>query len=173
MLTRSQKEKIVKDLITKFANTKLAVLTDYQGLKVNQISDLKKSLKAEGIDFQVAKNTLIKLALKDQKIELPQEIMSRPIALVMGSSDEVMPAKKVAEFSKENDKLEILGGISNGEFVEVEKIKKLASLPGREQLYSMLIARINAPRANFVGVLKANLAGLVNVLKQYHQSINS
>lgn len=166
--SREQKEAMLSMLDSNF-KTKKAVIVDYQGLSVFEMEELRNKLEGNGIMFGVIKNTLAKIALKNSNIEAPDEILTKPLAVAF-SDDEVTPAKEIKNYSKEHEKLEILGGIIEKEFVPVATINSLALLPSREELYAKLVGSIAAPISGLVNVMAGNLRGLVSVLNQYKES---
>lgn len=169
-LTREQKEQLVKEINDGLKNAKTVVLVNYQGLKVKEIWDLKKRLRAEGIGFQITKNTLFKIALKKENIDIEENLLDQPVALVWGLQDEVTPAKLTVEFKKTAENLKIIGGIVNGMYADENAIKQLAALPSRDELYAKLVGTLNAPMSRLVNVLQGNLRGLVYILDQYSKS---
>lgn len=164
--TREQKEQTVAALTTAFKDSKLAVLTDYRGLNVPAISELRNSLREVGVSYTVAKNTLVKIALvaADKKVD-DTSVFSGPVGIAFGA-DEVEAARIVYEFAKTNNALEILGAIDeDGRVLTSEEVTALAKLPSREQLLAQVVGTIAAPLSGFVRVLNGNLSGLVYVLK--------
>lgn len=164
--TREQKEQTVDALTTAFKDSKLAVLTDYRGLNVPAISELRNSLREVGVSYTVAKNTLVKIALvaADKKVD-DTSVFSGPVGIAFGA-DEVEAARIVYEFAKTNNALEILGAIDeDGRVLTSEEVTALAKLPSREQLLAQVVGTIAAPLSGFVRVLNGNLSGLVYVLK--------
>lgn len=170
LLKRADKEQIVSEMTDKLAQAKTVVLVNYQGLKVSEIHKLKRQLFDVGIKFQIVKNTLLKIVLKNSNIDFDATVLDQPIAAVWGMEDEIVPAKQTVTFTKEAEKLQIIGGIVNGKFVDQNTIKQLATLPGREELYAKLVSTLNAPMSRLVNVLQGNLRGLVSVLDQYQKS---
>lgn len=170
LLKRADKENLIKEMGDSLASAKTVVFVNYQGLKVTEIQDLKKNLRELGIGFQITKNTLLKIALKQQNITIDETLLDQPVAAVWGLTDEVVPAKKTVEFGKTAEKLEIIGGIVNGQFADAQTIKQLAALPGRDELYAKLVGTLNAPMSRLVNALQGNLRSLVYILKQYHES---
>ena len=168
--TRAQKEDQLAKLNEKFSSKK-AVFVDYQGLSVNEIETLRNSLEEAGVSFGIVKNTLTKIALKNSGIEVEAEMLKKPIAIAF-ADDEVTPSKEIKNFSKDHDKLEILGGVIEKQFVPVSVINALALLPSREELYAKVVGSIAAPISGLVNVLSGNLRGLVSVLAQYRDSQN-
>ncbi len=163
-LTKAQKQKILEDLKDKVAKQKAMVLVGITGLKVKDISDLRKKVKETDGNLKVAKKTLIEKVFKESKLDFDKKKYKEEIGLVFGFKDEVSPAKIVYQFSVGNDKLKILGGFLEGRFKSVEEIKALAQLPTRKELLAQLVGSISAPVSNFVYALNYNVKGLVYLL---------
>ena len=142
------------------------IFVDFTGVKVKDIEMLRKKLKAGDSELKAAKKTLIRVALKDSKISLPQDIKSLPgeIALAFGYNDETAAAKTVYRASKENPAFKILGGFVDNKFFEAVEMIELAQLPSKEELLARLLGSISAPVSNFVYVLQANIKGLLYIL---------
>lgn len=166
-LTKDQKKNLVDGLNDSISRAKSIVFTAYQGLKVNKMQELRKKLREQGIDLKVTKNTLLAIALKNNKLEVEDAILSKPLAIISGYKDEIEPCKIVNIFTKENENLKILGGIVDNKFVDAAKIKALATMPSREELYAKVVGSCAAPISGFVNVLAGNLRGLVQVIKLY------
>ncbi len=166
-LTREQKEKIVAELKEKIGKQKTMFFVEISGLKVNEMSELRKKLKEEDAELQVVKKTLMEIALEKAEIEdvEPRELKGE-LAIVFGYKDLVSPAKVIYEFAEENDDLEILGGYFEEEVREKEKVVQFAKLPSRDELLSRLVGSINAPVSNFVNVLQGNIRSFVYALDQ-------
>jgi len=164
--SREQKEQAVEMLTSAFSTSKLAVLTDYRGLNVVEISALRSNLREEGINYMVAKNTLIKLALANNKKPLQDDnVLTGPVGLAFGQ-DEVSAAKIVYDFAKTNKALEILGAIDeDGKVLSQEEVVALAKLPSRLELTAQVVGTIAAPLSGMIRVLGGNLNGLVYALK--------
>lgn len=169
-ITKEQKKEIVSGLKDRLANIKAMIFTDYQGLKVNEIQELRRALRAKKIDYKVLKTSLIKKALDDSGIKIEESIYSRPVAIAISETDEVEPSKVIYDFNKKNEKLEILGAIVNGEFYNTSQIKALAMMPSKEELFAKVVGSISAPLSGLVNVLQGNLKGLISVIKQYQES---
>jgi large subunit ribosomal protein L10 len=172
-LNKDQKKEIVNELTARLAGVKSIIFTDYHGLKVNEIQVLRRKLREKNIEYKVLKTTLIKKSMEANNLIIDESIYSKPLAIAISSTDEVEPSKAIFEFSKEKEKLEILGAIVNGEFYDVAQVKALAKMPTRDELYAKLVGSISAPLSGFVNVLSGNLRGLVSVLKQYQESKKS
>ncbi len=164
MLTKNQKKQLVKDLAENIKASKSAVFVDYRGLKVKDLTGLKKELRGSGVEFKVAKKTLIEKALKDSGIDMNVKNLEGQIAVAL-SGDEITGAKIIEKFGKTNENLKILAGILEKKLMGAAEVKELAKLPGKEELLAKLVGTINAPISGFVNVLAGNLRGLVQVLK--------
>ena len=170
-ITKEKKEQIVSDIQNKLQKSIIAVLTDYRGLSVSDISELRKELREKGIDYKVAKNTLYLKSLKNLGVEIDKSVFQQPIAMAFGYEDEVDPPKILNDFSKKHENLEIIGGIADGKYIPREYIINLASLPSKEELYARIVGSIASPLRGFISVLQGNLRGLVSVLNQYKDKL--
>lgn len=159
-----------QSLSEKLAKTKSAVLTDYCGLTVNQITQLRKSIKTTGGEFKIAKNTLLKLALsKAWNIKKEDLNFNQPTAILFAYEDEIAPLKALYEFSQKQEMMKIKFGFLNQKLLSQDKIIELAKLPNKQTLQAKLVATLNSPISGFVYVLKANLNGLTRVINQIKQ----
>jgi len=165
MRTKEQKKEIVKNLAVKIESSKGVVFSDFKGLSVKDMTELRKNLRADGTEMKVLKKTLITLALKDAGIEFDATKLEGQIAIAVSDQDEVMPARVIAKFAKANENLKIAGGLLGKEILSKEEVEDLAKLPSKEELLAKLVGSINAPVSGFVNVLAGNLRGLVNVFK--------
>ncbi len=167
-ITRAAKEEVVVKLQEELAQLKLAVLTDYRGLSVHEISELRNTLRKEGISYRVTKNTLLRLAAGSiEKFKgLDPASFQGPMALAISAEDEVAPARVVFQYAKQHEALEIVGALTgDGQLLSAAEVKALALLPTREQLLAQVVGTIAAPLTGFVGVLGANVRGIVTVLQ--------
>lgn len=166
-VTRAAKEQAVAQLQTELAALKLVVLTDYRGLTVSEISELRANLRAEGISYKVTKNTLLRLAAKatPNLADIAPATFTGPMALALSTTDEIAPARVVFQYAKEHEALEIVGAITgDGELLTPAQVKALATLPTREQLLGQLVGTLAAPMSGLVGVMGANVRSIVTVL---------
>ena len=165
MLTKNQKIELVKVLTEKIAASKSAVFVDYKGLKVKDSTDLKKSLRAAGVEYVVVRKTLLDIALKNAGIEgVSIKGMEGQVAIAMANMDEVSAAKIIDIFAKTNENVKLLGGVLGSTVMNAAEVKALAKIPSKEQLLGQLVGTLNAPISGFVNVLAGNLRGLVQVL---------
>lgn len=130
------KKKVVEEIKNKLEASKTFLLVNYQGLTVSEFESLRKNLKADGSEVKVYKNTLMNLALKDEKIELGDEFMCGANAFVF-SENIIEPIKVISEFAKKNDNLKIKVGYIDGEVAGATTINEYASIPSYEGLLTM------------------------------------
>jgi large subunit ribosomal protein L10 len=165
-LTKEKKKKILQELKEKIEKQKIIIFVDFTGLKVGDFFELRKRIKSIGDEIKVVKKTLANLAFKEKKIGFDVKKLKGEIALIFGFKDEILPAKTVYEFSKENQNLKILGGIFEKEFLEADKIIELSKLPSKEELLANLLSSISAPISNLVNIFRAIPQNFVFVLNQ-------
>ncbi|WP_027339543.1 50S ribosomal protein L10 [Halonatronum saccharophilum] len=161
---RKEKELIVEELVEKFSNSKSVVLTDYRGLDVAEVTELRSKLREAGVDYKVAKNTLAYLAAKEVGYESIQEYLSGPTAIAFSDEDPVAPAKILADFAEDHKNLEIKSGLLDGNLLDVNEIKALADIPPREVLLAQVARGMKAPITGLVHCLKYPLNSLVYAL---------
>lgn len=145
----------VEEITEKFKGAATAVVVDYRGLNVSQITELRKQLREAGVEFKVYKNTMTRRATEVAGLEGLNEYLTGPNAIAFSTEDVVAPAKIINDFAKKNDKLEIKAGVIEGTIASADDIKALAELPSREGLLSMLLSVLQAPMRNFALVTKA------------------
>jgi len=150
-----QKQQVVNEVQNKFENAVAAVIVDYRGLSVSQVTDLRQQLRDAGIEIRVIKNTMLRRATENAGIEGLEDVFKGPTAVAFSNEDVVAPAKIIAEFAKEAEVLEIKGGVIKGEVTPVETLNKIATLPSREGLLSMLLSTLQAPVRNTALAFKA------------------
>lgn len=148
---------------------KSVVLFNHQGLKVNQVEDLRKLLRKEQLTLTVAKRNLLLLALKNKGVTFADGQITGAVAMAVGD-DEVAPAKVVADFKKTNDQVSFYGAVINNIAMNSAQVTQLALLPSKQELLAKVVGSLQAPIAGFVNVLAGNLRGLVNVLNAVKNS---
>jgi large subunit ribosomal protein L10 len=155
-ITKKQKDQILKNLEEKFSRAQAIYFAENKGLSVKNVSALRKKLHENGIDFVVAKKTLMKLAAKSQNLpELSDEILTGPIAAVIGYADMIIPSKIVKDFGATvENKVVLTGGLMEGKLLSKAQANELASLPSKLQLLAMLVGTMKAPITGFYMVLR-------------------
>ena len=159
-----EKKKITDDLRDRFEKSAVVVLTDYKGLDVASMNDLRRKLREEDIEFQVAKNTLLARAAKDTEVEKMQDFFQGPSAVALSYSDPVAPAKILTQFAKDNKALEIKCGVLKDKLLDVDAIKALAQLPTREVLLGQFLSVLNQVPTSFVRTIAEIPRSFLNVL---------
>ena len=164
-MVKDIKKVMVKEIKKKIDNSELVIFTQYSGLGVSSNEALRGDLRKVNAEYKVYKNTLVKRALSKDIEGLDSDaILAGPTSFVFSETDPVTPAKIVAKFSKENEALQIKGGLYQNAFITSDKVKELASLPSREELLAKLVYLLNAPISGLVNVLHGNLRKLVYAL---------
>jgi large subunit ribosomal protein L10 len=163
-LNLEKKKKISEDLHTRFSKSAIVILTDYKGLDVAAVSELRRELRKENIEYQVVKNTLLTRAAEETDVAVIKDHFKGPIAVALSYDDPVAPAKVLTKFAEANDKLEIKIGVMNGKVLDLSEIKALSRLPSREVLLGQLLSVLNGVPTSFVRVLAEVPRSFLNVL---------
>jgi large subunit ribosomal protein L10 len=152
-LNLSEKKNIVDNLNQRFSKSAIVIVSDYKGLDVSTINDLRRKLKEENIEFQVVKNSLLTRASEQTDVDLLKDHFKGPNAVALSYDDPAAPAKVLTDFAKDHEALEIKVGVMNGKVLELNEIKALSALPSREELLAKLLATFNAVPASLVRTL--------------------
>ena len=145
----------VAALKEKFDGAVAGVVVDYKGITVADDTKLRKELREAGVDYVVAKNTLIKLAIAGTALEAMSEVLEGTTALATSKEDYVAAAKILAKFAEKNDNFKIKSGFLDGELISLEKVDSLAKLPSKEQLLASVCMVFSAPMASFARAIQA------------------
>ena len=164
-MPNERKVQIVEQLKEKLSQAKGVILTDFQGLSVPEVEVLRRSLQEAGANYQVVKNTLLRLALQKSKFQNPNLKLEGPTAVVLSREDEIGPLKVLHDFAAEHEALEVKGGFFEGTWTTAGKLKEIASLPSRKVLLARVVGMIQSPMVRLVNVAKGNQMGLVKVLQ--------
>jgi large subunit ribosomal protein L10 len=176
MRTRAQNENEVALLREKISKANSLVLADYRGLSVSEADDLRTRLRQAGegkIEYRVAKNTLMRLAVRGTGSEGVAPYLVGPTALAIAYDEPMTLAKALVDYSKQNEKFEIKGGMIDGEVVDLAAIRQLAALPSKDELRARLMAALQAPMQNLAGTLQSLLGNLRNVLEQRQNQLET
>ncbi len=163
-MNKEEKTTEIQLVRDRFAKSQALFFAENVGLKAGEISDLRKKLRTESILFRVIKNRLVKRALSDSKIGGLDPFFKGPTAIVSTETDGVLLAKRLVDYTKTSEKLKLKGGYMQGEVLDLNKIKRLASLPSREELYAKLLGCLQNPSRGVVSVLAAIPRQLVTVI---------
>jgi large subunit ribosomal protein L10 len=162
-MVNAEKIAAVAELADNFRESSGAVLTEYRGLTVKQLQELRRSL-GEDVHYAVAKNTLTKIAAKDAGVELDNELLVGPTAIAFIKGDPVLAAKSLRDFAKGNAPLIIKGGFLDGKILSAEEINKLADLESREVLLAKLAGGMKASPSGAASLFAAPLSQAARVL---------
>ena len=165
-MDKIQKKEFVKKIKETFSGIGLLVITHYNGLKTSETDELRLKLREVGGAFQVTKNSLMQLVLKENKNKELKALFTGPVA-IMYSKDEVSAAKIAVNFFKEHDKLIILGGLIGDKFLEQKDVLKIASLPSLDEIRTKLVTLIQTSAKNIAFALKFAAIKLVRVFDEY------
>ena len=157
------KEQVI-ELTEKLEKARAIYFTDYLGLDVSSVTELRKIFFEEKLEFHVAKNTLIKLAAENNKIKGLEDFLSGPTALAISYDEPTKPAKVIKKFAKEHDKPEVKGILFEGKVLQNDSFDSIASLPSREELLSHFVGTIQSPLSGVVRTLNASMSNMVHLL---------
>lgn len=175
-MVKDYKVKKVDDLKDRLSNARAIVLVDYKGINVEQDSLLRSHFRKDDVDYFVAKNTLIHIALKELGISQLDSFLNGPTAVAVSKKDEVAPARVVKKFveteldKNSKDLLAFKAGFVGGELFNVAQLSQLANLPSREELIARVLAGFNAPISGFVGVLQGVIRKFVYAVDEIAKS---
>jgi large subunit ribosomal protein L10 len=163
--TKAQKQETVTALATRLKRATTLYVTDFTGLDVAKMTQLRRRLRQAGTEFVVVKNTLARRALGDAQFPGLEQHLAGPTGLVLAGADPVAAAKVLADFAKEFEKPAIKVGLVDGKAVTPAQVTRLASLPSRMELLSQLGGALQAPLAGFAGALNGLLMNMVGALE--------
>jgi large subunit ribosomal protein L10 len=149
------KKQVVEEIKEKIVKAKSALVVDYRGLNVQEVTELRKKMKESGVEYKVYKNTLISLAAQGSVFESLLGNLSGPNAVAFSYEDPVISAKILNDFAKEHKNLELKAGVIESEYCDLEKIKAIAEIPSRDVLLAKFLGSIKSPLSNFAYVLQA------------------
>ena len=165
-MDRSQKEEMVAELKQVFDSAEIVIVSKQTGLSVTQSQALRRKMRAEGATLKVAKNRLVKIAAQETSKAGLSDLMTGPTAISY-ADDPVAPAKVLADFAKESDKIEILGAVMGDKVLSAAEVGALAKLPSLDQLRGKLIGLVQAPATKVAGVVQAPAAQLARIFAAY------
>lgn len=154
----------VSELTEKLEKAKSIYFTDYLGLDVGNLTELRAEFFKNSVEYYVAKNTLLKIAADNNKIEGLEQFLNGPTAIAISYDEPTVPAKIIKEFAKKFEKPTVKGMLFDGEVLDGSKFKSIADMPSREQLIAMFASSIQSPVVKLAGTLNATMSNLVGVL---------
>ncbi len=163
-MDRSKKEQVIEELREKLGRASAAILTDYKGLTVAEITGLRDSLAAEKVDYQVVKNTLMRLACRQTPISVLEGELRGTCAVAIAYGDPAVPAKIIKKFNKSNEKLKLKAAALGNRLINAQQVLALADLPPKEELLAKMLGTLNAVPTGLVTVLSGVPRAFVGVL---------
>ena len=154
MMNKEQKKKYISEIQDSINANDSVLVTHYQGLTVNQLDELRTEMRKHGIIFKITNNRITKLALKDTKCKDITDLFSGPTAVAL-SKDAISSAKILTQFSKNNQKLKILGGLMGKEILNLEDVMKIATLPTLNEARAKITSILQSPAQKLVSILLA------------------
>lgn len=152
---RELKEAKVLEIKEKMEKSQGIIFAQYQGLTVEQDTELRKILREAGIEYKVYKNSLTALAAKELGFGAIESVLEGPVSVAFGYEDPTAPARILNDFAKSHKKLELKGAIVQGEIFDASKVQQLAQIPPREVLIAKLLGSFKAPISNFAYLISA------------------
>ena len=171
---KEQKAEQVELLTEKLRKAKVALLTDYRGLTVTQLQDLRGRLRNGDVEYRVVKNTLARRAAEAAGVPALQAELEGPVAIAFGYDDLSLPSKLINEFVRTTRlKLDVKGGLVEGRVFSPDQVKQLADLPSRETLLAQLLGTLQSPVAQLVGIMQTPVQQLLGVLDAYKSKLEA
>lgn len=164
MATKAFKSEKIDSIKAKAEKAQVALLTEYKGYSVEEITNLRRALQKDGGDYMVTKNTLAKIALKGTDFEVLTDSLTGPVAIAFGFNDQVSSAKVLSKFIKDTKKGVILGGALDGKLLDAKEVEALAKLPSKEELIAKMLGSINSPASGIVGGINGVMSALTRAI---------
>ncbi len=166
-ISRERKKELVQQYVERLSQSQGVILADYRGLRVAEMEQLRRAARESGGALQVVKNRLLKLALAEMGLSLPDEWLQGPTLVAFCTDEMPATAKAMVDFAKDVPALVIKGGLLEGSLLSSEQIKDLANLPSREMLLAQVLGTINAPASQVAGVVANGIRQVLNLLQAY------
>src|SRR6266704_7159940 len=171
---KEQKAEQVELLTDKLKKAKVAVLTDYRGLTVSQIQELRGKLRTGDVEFRVVKNTIARRAAEAAGVPALQKELEGPVAIAFGYDDLAMPSKLINEFVRSTRlKVDVKGGLVEGRVFSPGQVRQLADLPSREVLLAQLLGTLQSPVGQLLAIMQTPLQQLLGVLEAYKSKLEA
>jgi large subunit ribosomal protein L10 len=163
-MKKSEKSELVGQLAENLGRASIALISEYKGMTAGESDDMRRRLRAINGEFRVAKNTLVRLAVKSTKFEALEANLGGPVGLIISYADPVEMAKTVTSFREFGDKFKIRGGVLDGKPLTAGEISALAALPPREVIFAQLLGLLQAPATRLARLLNEPGWGVARLL---------
>ena len=168
--SHGEKAETVSAVHQRLRSAKMAIVTQYRGLSVAQMTKLRREIRDASGEYQVIKNTLVRRALKDTAFGDLEKLLEGPNGWVFGYEDPVVLSKALIKFADDNDKLTIKGGVFEGRFMDLAGVKVLSQMPSKPELQAKLLAMINAPATQLLRTIQEPGARMVRLLESLRKA---
>lgn len=168
-MPKPEKIEIVSEIKERLKSAEVVILTNYQGLTVAEINDLRKRFREAKVDYRVYKNTLTKIAVNELGYTGLDKHLEGPTAIASSPTNISVPSKVIRDFIKQYKKLEIKAGIFGGKTIDIKAVESLADLPAKEVLLAQFLGALQTPTGGFLSVLQAPIRNLIYLMSNYSQ----
>lgn len=166
IMQKEKKADIIRELRDKFLRARSVVFTEYSGMTVSEMSELRDLLRDFRIEYRVIKNNLARIAAEDTPVSVVgRDAYVGPLGLAIGYDDPLLVVKKILEFSEKNEKLKVRPSVVEGRLLGIEELKEISNLPPREILLSMLLGAMESPLSRFASLLNATVTNFAYALE--------
>lgn len=173
-MRKDEKSALVEELSASFSRASIALISDYKGVKAGESDDMRRRIRAVNGEFRVAKNTLVRRAIKDTRYAALEPALSGPLGLVLSYADPVELAKTVSSLKELGERFKIRGGVLDGKPITTAEIEALASLPPREVIFAQLLGLLQAPATQLARLLNepgSSLARLLGAIEKKQAAV--
>ena len=168
------KREAVADLSERLRRAAIVIATDFSGLKVNQMTELRNRLREQGVEYRVVKNRIASIAARESGVEAFRDILEGVTGVVLGYDDPIAAAKAASDFVRQTRAdLKVRKGVMDGALLSEAQVVTLAALPGRDELIARLLGQMNAPISGLVNVLSGPIRGLAIVLQRRAEQLDA
>lgn len=168
-----RKHGTVTQLADRLGRATSVIVTDYRGLSVRQLEELRSQLRAQGIEYAVVKNTLARRAAEQAGVGTFREVLSGPVGLAFGFGELAAPAKLLGDYFRLNRRLPVVGGLVEGRVLDARGVQTLAELPPREALLAQLAGTLQSPLSQLAGAVSSILSNLAATLDAYRAHLEA
>jgi large subunit ribosomal protein L10 len=163
-MRKEEKTTVVEELTASFGRASIALVSEYRGVKAGESDDMRRRIRVANGEFRVAKNTLVRRAIKDSRYEALEASLGGPVGIILSYADPVELAKTVSSFRELGDRFKIRGGVLDGKPITAAEVDALASLPPREVIFAQLLGLLQAPAARLARLLNEPGSSLARLL---------